>query len=142
MKILLAILLLFSQAGQAPDKWECCGDLEPLPKEQLAQVKYSELKERVVACAVPRLPGTFDGQGTVTVEVQIDEEGNVRCARVLSGGRHPIMRRAALEAAKQWKFEPLKVEGQAKPYVSFLPLVVHWNGEEAGKQCPKEKRRA
>ena len=112
------------------------------PKEALARIKPSELKERMVSCAVPRLPGNVDAQGTVMVKVQIDEDGNVRCARVLSGGQHPIMRRAALQAAKQWRFEPLKVEGQAKPYVSLVPLVVHWNGEEAGKQCPKEKRRA
>lgn len=140
MKALLAILLLFFQAGQAPDKWECCKDAEPLPKEALARIKPSELKERMVSCAVPRLPGNVDAQGTIIVEVQIDEDGNVRCARVLSG--HPIMRRAALDAAKKWRFEPLKVEGKAKPYTSLLPLVVHWNGEEAGKQCPKEKRRA
>ena len=133
---------MFFQAGQAPDKWECCGDSQPLPKEQLAQVKPSELKERVVACAVPRLPGAFDGQGTVTVEVQIDEEGNVRCARVLSGGQNPIMRRAALDAAKQWKFEPLIVDGKAKPYAGILALIVSWDTEKSGKQCPKEKRRA
>ena len=140
MKILLAILLIFFQAGQAPDKWGCCGDSEPLPKEELQRIKPSELKERMESCAVPRLPGMVDAQGTIWVEVQIDEEGSVRCARAVSG--HPIMRRAALDAAKKWRFEPLKVEGKAKPYSSFLPLVVHWNGEEAEKQCPKEKRRA
>ena len=142
MNIVLAILLMFLQVAQAPDKWECCGDAQPLPKEGLQRIKSSELKERVVTCVVPRLPGNVDAQGTVMVEVQIDEDGNVRCARVLSGGQHPIVRRAALEAAKQWRFEALKVEEQAKPYISLLPLVVHWNGEEAGKQCPKEKRRA
>ena len=140
MKILLAILLLFFQASQPPDKWDCCGDSEPLPKEAVARVMPSELKERMVGCAVPRLPGNVDAQGTVMVEVQIDEDGNVRCAIVLTG--LPIMRRAALEAAKKWTFEPLKVDGNAKPYSSLLPLVVHWNIREAEKQCPKEKRRA
>ena len=142
MKTLLAILLLFFQTGQSLDKWVCSENSEPLPNEQLARVKPRELKERAVACAIPRLPGTFDGQGTVTVEVQIDEEGNVRCARVLSGSQHPIMRRAALEAAKKWKFEPLMVAGTAKPYVGILALIVHWDTDKSGKQCPKEKRRA
>lgn len=140
MKILLAGLLMFLQAARAPDKWECRGEAEPLSKEGLRRIKSGELRERVVSCAVPRLPGNVDAQGTVIVEVHIDEDGSVRCARVLAGGQHPIMRRAALDAAKRWRFEPLKVGGQAKPYVTLLPLVVHWNGEEAGKQCPKEKR--
>jgi TonB family protein len=140
MKLLLAILLLFFQAGQAPEKWECRGDSEPLPKEELQRIKPSELKERMVSCAVPRPPLNIDARGTVMVEVQIDEQGNVRCARALSG--HPIIRRAAAEAAMNWRFKPLTIRGQAKPYASFLPLVVHWDKEEAAKQCPKEKRRA
>jgi hypothetical protein len=52
------------------------------------------------------------------------------------------MRDAGLEAAKQWRFEPLIVEGKAKPYVGILALVVSWDTEKSGKQCPKEKRRA
>ena len=140
MKILLAILILFFQAAQSPEKWTCCGDSEPVAKDRLARVTPSELKERVVSCAIPRLPGNVDAQGTVIVEVQIDKDGNVQCARALSG--HPIVRRAALEAAKKWSFEPLKVEGNPEPYSSLLSLVVHWNVHEMEKQCPKEKRRA
>ncbi len=111
-----------------------------MAKDSLARVTPSELKERVVSCALPRLPGNVDAQGKVIVEVQIDEDGNVQCARALSG--HPIVRRTALEAAKKWSFEPLKVDGNAKPYSSLLTLVVHWNLREIEKQCPKEKRRA
>jgi TonB family protein len=74
------------------------------------------------------------------VEVRIDEEGSVGCARALSG--HPLMRRAAVEAAMKWRFKPLKVNGEAKSYTNFLPLVVHWDIAEAEKQCSKERRRA
>jgi Gram-negative bacterial TonB protein C-terminal len=108
----------------------------------LVQVKPSELKERVLVCAVPRLPSTFDGQTTLFLEVEVDEEGKIRCARVVSGGQNSIMRDAGLAAAKQWRFEPWIVEGKAKPYLSILPLIVSWDTEKAGKQCPKEKRRA
>jgi hypothetical protein len=142
MKLLLAILLLFLQASQTPDKWECCKDAKPLPKEQLERVKPSELKERVLVCAVPRLPPTFDGQTTLLVEVEVDEDGKIRCSRVVSEGQNPIMRDAGLAAAKQWRFEPLMVEGQAKPYLSILALIISWDMEKAGEQCPKEKRRA
>jgi TonB family protein len=138
MKVLLPILLLFFQASQPFDKWECCGDSEPLSGKQLARVKPNELKGRVVSCALPRLPGVFDGQGTIAVEIQIDEEGNVRCAKALTG--HPVMKRAAVEAAKQWKFKPLIVEGKASPFQSVLLIVVHWDAREAEKQCSKEKQ--
>ncbi len=47
-----------------------------------------------------------------------------------------------MDAAKQWKFEPLMVDGTAKPYVGILALIVSWDTEKSGKQCPKEKRRA
>jgi TonB family protein len=141
MKLLLAILLLFFPAGQTTEKWECRGDSEPLPKEGLRRLKPSELKERMVSCAVPHLPLNIDAWGTVVVEVQVDEEGNVWCARAVSGGS-PIMKRAALDAAMKWKFRPLIFRGKAKPYSSLLPLVVHWDITKAEKQCPKEKRRA
>ena len=52
------------------------------------------------------------------------------------------MRRAAVEAAKQWKFEALMSEGQPKPYLGILELTVSWDNEQSGKQCPKEKREA
>ena len=140
MRTFLASLLLFFQTGQAPDRWECRRDSEPPTNEQLAQVKPSELKERVVSCAVPRLPGNIDAQGYANVKVLVDEEGNVQCAMIASG--HPIFRRAALDAAMKWKFKPLVVKGKAKPYGSFLILFVSWDTEKSAKQCPKDKRRA
>jgi TonB family protein len=140
MKLFLASLLLISQTEQLPEKWECGGDSESPAIEQLAKVKPGELKERVVSCAIPRLPGNEDAQGSVIMQVVIDEEGNVQCARVIHG--QSMLRRAALDAAKKWKFKPLMVEGKAKPYISFLTLFVSWDWEESVKQCPKEKRRA
>jgi TonB family protein len=141
MKFLLAILLLFVQTQPASDKWECRGDSHPLPKELLTRLTSRELKERVVVCAVPRLPGAFDGQGNVLVEVQVDETGNVRCARTLRPDENSIMSRAALDAMKQWKFRPVLVDGKAKPFSGILGVVVSWDAEKSNEQCSKEKRR-
>lgn len=141
MKALLAVILLLFQAGQTPDRWECLEGSGPPPGGRLTRVRPGELRGRVVACAVPRLPGNFDGRGTLNVEVEVDGKGHVRCARLL-GSRHQVMRRAALEAAKQWEFEPMVVDGKAKPYAGILALTVSWDADESGKQCPKEKRRA
>src|SRR6201999_631054 len=138
MKILIVVFLLLVQTEQGSNKWECSGEAQPLPREQLTLMTARELKARVVACAVPHLPGSFDGQGTVLVEVQVDESGNVRCARVFSGSSHPVMNRAALDAAKLWKFKPLITDGQAKPFTGFLSLLVSWDPEKADEQCSKE----
>lgn len=48
--------------------------------------------------------------GSVTVQVTIDEEGNVILAKAVSG--HPMLRDAAVDAARQAKFTPLQLNGE------------------------------
>jgi TonB family protein len=48
--------------------------------------------------------------GTVTVEVTVDEEGDVLSARAITG--HPLLREAALDAAWDWKFSPVIYRGR------------------------------
>ncbi|MEP6913514.1 MAG: energy transducer TonB [bacterium] len=48
--------------------------------------------------------------GTVTIEVTIDEDGNVSSAQAVSG--HPLLRAAGVNAARQAKFSPTKLSGQ------------------------------
>lgn len=43
-------------------------------------------------------------EGSVIVEVTVSEKGQVISARVLSG--HPLLREAAVSAARQWVFSP------------------------------------
>ncbi len=49
--------------------------------------------------------------GTVNVQVLIDENGNVVSATATSG--HPLLKAAAVAAARQAKFSPTKLSGQA-----------------------------
>ena len=140
MSLPFAILLSALLGLQLPEKWQCRGDLVPISKEDLQQVPTSKLKASMVTCAIPHLPSGVDAKGTVVVEVQVDEQGSVRCARAVSG--HPIVRTAAVEAAMKWKFKPLKIWDRARPFKSVLPVVVHWDAEVAAKQCPEEKRKS
>ena len=48
--------------------------------------------------------------GTVTVQITIDEEGNVIAAQATSG--HPLLRAAAVSAAREAKFSPTRLAGQ------------------------------
>ncbi len=48
-------------------------------------------------------------EGTVEVEVLVDEEGKVAEAEAIEG--HQLLREAAITAAKQWKFKVAKLSG-------------------------------
>jgi protein TonB len=56
--------------------------------------------------------------GTVVVEVTVDEQGNVFAARAISG--HPLLKSAAVEAARQWKFQPTTLSGVAVKVISTV----------------------
>lgn len=58
----------------------------------------------------PAVARAAKASGNVTVEVTIDEEGNVISARSVSG--HPLLQSAAVTAARQAKFSPTRLSGQ------------------------------
>lgn len=58
----------------------------------------------------PAIAKQANASGPVSVEVTIDEEGNVISANAVSG--HPLLRAAAVSAARQAKFSPTKLSGQ------------------------------
>jgi TonB family protein len=59
----------------------------------------------------PPLAKANQVSGIVSVEIVINEEGNVISARAISG--HPLLMAAAVEAARQWQFAPTMVSGVA-----------------------------
>jgi protein TonB len=50
-------------------------------------------------------------QGTVVLLMVVDDSGVPMQVRVLDG--HPALQEAALHAARQWRFEPARMDGQA-----------------------------
>ncbi len=58
----------------------------------------------------PAIARQANAAGPVSVQVTIDEEGNVISANAVSG--HPLLRAAAVSAARQAKFSPTKLSGQ------------------------------
>jgi TonB family protein len=65
--------------------------------------------------------------GNVTVEVTIDEDGNVIAARAVAG--HPLLQAASVAAARNAKFSPTKLSGQAVKVQGVL--VYTFSGEPA-----------
>ena len=58
----------------------------------------------------PVCPGDVHVQGDVTVAFWIDRSGAVVKARVIEG--NPMLVQAALEAVKQWKYQPYFLNGE------------------------------
>jgi TonB family protein len=66
---------------------------------------YANLKEHPLP-AHPPIAKATRVHGQVVVEIVVSKTGNVLCARSLSG--HPLLSRAAVHAALQWKFGPIE----------------------------------
>jgi len=52
-------------------------------------------------------------QGTVLLKATLNSEGTVRQVEIVSG--HPLLRNAAAEAVKSWRYEPYIVDNKAVP---------------------------
>ena len=102
--VILATGLCFAPAAQAQD------DQTSAPKiiRKSGGVLQGTATHRVTP-TYPALAKAARISGSVVVEVTTDEEGNVVAARALSG--HPLLKDAAVDAARQWKFAPTLLGG-------------------------------
>jgi TonB family protein len=56
--------------------------------------------------------------GSVALLILAGTDGNVECIKVLSG--HPLLTGSAIEAAKKWKFKPMKENEKARAFYGML----------------------
>ena len=63
--------------------------------------------------------------GAVLIEFVLDESGNVTSPRVVVG--HSLLREAAIEASKGWKFEPGKIKGEPKRLLGAITFCFQRN---------------
>ncbi|HVF31084.1 MAG TPA: TonB family protein [Pyrinomonadaceae bacterium] len=76
-------------------------------------VRGGILNSRAASLPMPNYPPAATAvraEGTVVVQITIDEGGNVVEASAVSG--HPLLRAAAVQAAKLATFAPTRLEGQ------------------------------
>jgi protein TonB len=86
-------------------------------------------KPRVVFQRMPRYPMELRRQGragTVYVIFQVDTEGRVQRPRVQKS-TDPAFEKPALEAVRQWKFEPGTRNGQKVPFKMRVPITFNPN---------------
>jgi TonB family protein len=70
------------------------------------------VRERVLPPVPESARQTIQGKVRVKVAVTVDPQGQVSAAELRSPGPSRYFARLALEAARQWKFQPVEVNGQ------------------------------
>jgi TonB family protein len=106
---------------------ESLSSLSANTKEPAAPVQVGgEVKAaRLVKSVPPAYPAVARTQriaGNVSIDAVVDTDGNVNTMNVLSGPA--ILHRAALDAVKQWHYEPAMLDG--KPTASHLTVIVQF----------------
>jgi TonB family protein len=84
----------------------------PVPKPR-APLSAGVLNGRIISQPQPAYPAVAKAaraSGAVTVQVTVDESGRVISANAVSG--HPLLQRAAVQAAYQARFTPTLLSGQ------------------------------
>jgi protein TonB len=95
----------------------------PTPRRPTAPISGGVLNGKAISLPKPPYPAiarTAHASGTVTVQVTVDEEGNVISAHAVTG--HPLLQAAAVAAARQAKFAPTKLSGQP---VKVMGVIVY-----------------
>jgi len=78
-----------------------------------AQISGGVLNGKAVSLPQPEFPAiakSARASGSVTVEITVDETGNVIAAHAVSG--HPLLQAAAVRAARQATFSPTRLNGE------------------------------
>ena len=95
---LLSLLATFAVHGQEPDqrRVKCV-----VPRGLLSQLDWPGVVKSVIP-AYPAVAAARRVHGSVRVDVDIDSQGTVRAARVISGDE--FLRESAQKAALRWTF--------------------------------------
>jgi protein TonB len=106
---------------------ESLSSLSANAKEPVAPVEVggNVKAARLVKSVPPVYPAVARSQriaGNVSIDAVVGTDGNVSTMKVLSGPA--ILHRAALDAVKQWHYEPAVLDG--KPTASHLTVIVQF----------------
>jgi TonB family protein len=99
--------------GNADSKTQGQGEPNASASDRRKIIQGSVLNGKAIAKPQPVYPPIAKAaraQGTVTVQIIVDEEGYVIAATAVGG--HPLLQQAAVAAARQARFTPTLLEGQ------------------------------
>jgi protein TonB len=78
------------------------------------QVKAPSLVQRVNP-EYPMVAQAAHVEGNVVLEATVNKSGRVESVRVVNG--NPLLEAAAIAAVKQWRYEPLLLNGEPVPFI-------------------------
>jgi protein TonB len=87
------------------------------PELIVSRVQESKLIRKIIP-AYPPLALRAHVEGSVILEINVDEEGNVGEVRVFRG--HPLLVDEAVRAVMQWKYSPTLLNGEPIPVISSV----------------------
>ncbi|MGH9902360.1 MAG: TonB family protein [Pyrinomonadaceae bacterium] len=96
-----------------PESDPAPSDVAPQPPRKVALISGGVLNGKALSKPEPAYPPVARAaraQGTVTVQILVDEQGRVISAQAVSG--HPLLQQAAVAAARQARFSPTRLQGQ------------------------------
>jgi TonB family protein len=98
--------------------------------DAVARLEGSERPHKVkdVKPVYPEEAVTNKIEGAVVLEAVIDEQGKVKNLRILSSTPE-LLNKAAMEAVKQWEYEPYVVRGKCKNVVFTVTVTFSLNKE-------------
>ena len=111
-----------SSAPEAPEPGRGYGTGSDSPRRAGIEVAAPR-KIRDVAPEYPELARRAGVEGVVVIDCTIEPLGLVSGVQVLSG--HPLLNQAALDAVRQWRYEPTRINGVPVPVV--LTVTVRFN---------------
>jgi TonB family protein len=147
-----AVLLVLALAGAESPDAICSSEGPSLPRPLLpagdrdligASEPYLVLEpveapilRKRVAPRYPSLPLAALWEGWVSFQLVIDRDGNVVEARILHSD--PMFDEAALEAVRQWKYEPARLDG--KPVSVYFTVLVPFRQVMRGEVTSIDER--
>lgn len=96
----------------------------PVVAEDMPKIGTEEAMKHLlesVPAKYPTMAARANIQGKVMVEATVSPEGKVSHVRLVSG--HPLLAPAALDAVRQWKFQPFLLNAQPVTVLTTLPVL-------------------
>ncbi len=96
-------------------------DAPPPPPPKVVRIGGRILAPKIVRRVDPAYPEVAVGariKATVVVEAQVDTSGRVQTAKVVQG--HPLFDESALTALKQWRYQPLLLNGEPTAFIIIV----------------------
>jgi protein TonB len=97
----------------------------PVPKAPL-RVGGNIKPPRMISSVLPAYPSIARQagvEGNVVIDTVVDKTGDVASMKVVSGP--PMLRQPALDALRQWKYEPSRLNGQPVAVEMIVTIQFH-----------------